>query len=494
MKGRSFSNSTVINGVALFFSSVFLISSFIAARYTGEWGEVFHNWCRIMVSPCPLVTDYFEIGGLASAMLNAGACGMGCFLFMVGLKGESKANTLAGFFLVIAHCFYGLNFLNMWPCFLAPFIYLRHKKLNFKSNLHVCMFATSFAPFISELLFRYFLQSKFRFGEMNLTGEGIISAALFAVLIGYIIPAILPGAHAWHKGYNLYNGGLAFGLFGFFVYDFMYNTMGIIPRGSLRISNSIYDLFDRSYHLYSNCFFITIFLLCIAVGYCLNGRSFRGYRRLLKDTGYQSDFAEKYGMPVCLINIGCLGLPFLIYLNLIITFTQGAGFTGPTIGVILAALTFAAMGQHPRNVWPIVAGYQLLYFVTLFFCSVQGRQIGWSISTQSYINGVAFATGLCPIVGRYGRRAGIVTGFMCASMCTATGALHGGLVLYNGGFTAGITALILLPILEHYVTSVREEIQRPRRRDPGDMIAVVEEGEEDGVETPSGYDTLHSAR
>lgn len=142
-----------------------------------------------------------------------------------------------------------------------------------------------------------------------------------------------------------------------------------------------------------------------------------------------------------------------------ILFTEGAGFTGPTIGVILAALTFTAMGQHPRNVWPILAGYQLLYITTIFLCSVSRGELTWSISTQGYINGVAFATGLCPIVGRYGIRAGLAAGFMCASMCTATSALHGGFVLYNGGFTAGITALILLPILEHYVPTVREQMK-----------------------------------
>ena len=108
----------------------------------------------------------------------------------------------------------------------------------------------------------------------------------------------------------------------------------------------------------------------------------------------------------------------------------------------MAALTFSAMGQHPRNVWPILAGYLLLYLVTLVLCRMDSREIAWTISTQGYINGVAFATGLCPIVGRYGIRAGLAAGFMCASMCTATSALHGGLVLYNGGFTAGTTALI----------------------------------------------------
>jgi len=461
----------IINGIAFGFSAAFLISALIAAFYTGEWGSVLSNWYLILISPCPLVTDYFEIGGLASAMLNAGACGMACFLTMILIKGDSHPNTLAGYFLVVAHCFYGLNFLNMWPCFLAPFLYLRMKKLDFKNNLHVCMFATSFGPFISEFLFRYTQGDAFRFGEASLTASGIALAIVFSLSIGFIIPAILPGAKAWHKGYNLYNGGLAFGVFGFFIFNFMYKTMGITPPETLHQTNAIYESFGHSYHLYATIFFLIVFAACIGFGYFLNGKSFRGYSSLLKDTGFATDFADKYGMAVCLINIGVYGITFLIYINLITIFTPGAGFTGPTIGVILAALTFTAIGQHPKNVWPILAGYVLLYLITMGFCQLNGRDITWSVSTQGYINGVAFATGLCPIVGRYGVRAGIAAGLMCASMCTATRDLHGGFVLYNGGFTAGITALILLPILEHYIPSAREELKPQNMQS---MIALVE--------------------
>ena len=64
--------------------------------------------------------------------------------------------------------------------------------------------------------------------------------------------------------------------------------------------------------------------------------------------------------------------------------------------------------------------------------------------------GAAFATGLCPIAGRYGKRFGVLAGIMCAIMCTSKSALHGGFVLYNGGLTSGITALILVPCLEYY--------------------------------------------
>ena len=48
---------------------------------------------------------------------------------------------------------------------------------------------------------------------------------------------------------------------------------------------------------------------------------------------------------------------------------------------------------------------------------------------------------------------------MCASLCTSTNALHGGLILYNGGLTTGVTALILLPILEHYIPKPRKEMK-----------------------------------
>ncbi len=476
MEQPRFSNSQIINGIAFGFSLAFFLSAIAAAFYTGVWGNVAANFYRILISPCPLVTDYFEVGGLSSAMLNASACGMACTLFMIFLKGESHANTLAGYFLVVAHCFYGLNFLNMWPCFLAPFLYFRLKKLDFKRNLHICMFSTSFAPFISELLFRY-TQENYVYGQVSLTASGILLTLLFSLVLGFVIPAILPGAKAWHKGYNLYNGGLAFGIFGFFVYNFMYKTMGITFPGRIELQNPLYEQFGHSFHLYANCFFILLFLLCIFTGYLLNGSSFKGYSQLIRQTGYGCDFADTYGMPLCLINLGAIGFVFLIYLNLIIAFTKGSGFTGPTIGVLLAALTFSALGQHPKNIWPILAGYHLLYFITLYLCHVNGRELTWTLSTQAYINGAAFATGLCPITGRYGIRAGMAAGLLCASMCTATSALHGGLVLYNGGFTAGTTALILLPILEHYVPSAREQMKEPALHFD-EMIALIKDGDE----------------
>ena len=453
-------NSRIIDGIACLFSISFFIAAGVGMVYTGlSLQTVLTDWVRIMTSPGPLVTDYFRLGSLPAAFLNAGACGISMCFFMIRLQGNSHANTLAGFFLVIAHCFYGLNFLNMWPCFFAPMIYMWMRNLNVKQNLHICMFATCFSPFIGEFLFRYTLKYRFIPGQVQITGAGLVLALLFTLLIAFVIPAILPGAQAWHKGYNLYNGGLAFGLFGFLVYNFMYKTLDVPKPLVINYSNELYEAVHRSYRGFATVYFLIIFLICLIAGWILNEGTFYGYADLIRTTGYQCNYARTFGMDLVLINIGFYGLFFFLYVFLIITFTPGAGFTGPTIGVVIASLTFTALGQHPRNIWPILCGYLLLYTVATVISNLTGNGLAWSVSTQGYINGAAFATGLCPICGRYGKRAGIAAGFLCAAMCTATGALHGGLVLYNGGFTDGITAMLLLPILEHYLPAPREDAE-----------------------------------
>ena len=465
-------NSRIIDGLTVSFSAALFLAALAGVFYTRTWKTLPLDLKRILVTPGPLVTDYFNIGSLPAAFLNAGLCGSVMSAFMILLPGPSHVNTLAGYFLVIAHCFYGLNFLNMWPCFLAPFLYLKIKGLDYNQNLHVCMFATCFSPFVSELLFRYCNTGAFIIGEGRTSPKGILLTLCFSVILAFVAPAVLPGVKAWHKGYNLYNGGLAYGMFGFLVFNFLYRTVGVTAPSIPVYTNGVYNRFGNSYQLFGNLFFLLLFLLCLQVGWYLNGKSFHGLRHLLLDTGYQSNFAKKYGMPLCLINIGLYGLLFLGYINLVISLTSGAGFTGPTFGVIFAALTFTSMGQHPRNVWPIFLGFPLLNLIATLFNHFVGGHAVWTVSTQAYINSVAFATGLCPIVGRYGEAAGVAAGVLCAALCTATGALHGGLMLYNGGFTAGIAALILIPLLEHYVKTPRDAMDQ--HIDLADMMTLDE--------------------
>jgi hypothetical protein len=214
-----------------------------------------------------------------------------------------------------------------------------------------------------------------------------------------------------------------------------------------------------------NLFFILLFLITFIIGFILNKKSVKGFKELLRCTGYGTDFTDKFGMPVCMINIATYGMAILVYLNIVFVLPEifpslpsGVGFTGASVGIVFAALTFAADGQHVKNVFPIVVGYVTLFVIVILICLVSKFDIPWTLSTQAYINGLAFATGLCPFAGKYGFRYGVLAGFMSAIICAITAEMHGGFVLYNGGFNAGLTALILIPILDFYnVKPIRDD-------------------------------------
>lgn len=444
-----------IRMLGLFFSTALLIASIAAMIYTGEsLHGMLQSWARILFAACPLVTDYFALGSLAAAFFNAAVCGYCVTLLMIFLRGAKyKPNVWAGYFLVIAHCFYGLNLINMWFPMIGFLFYCKVHGLRFRDNLDWAMFITSFGPFVSEVLFRYPFTTQliFNIGSVEIDIFRVAIAMLMSVFFGITVPSLLPGTAKLHRGFNLYNGGLATGLLGLFVYSFLYKTMGTYAPKSEVHYNYIYEEHGHSFMTFVVCFYAIVFALCIIYGFFLNGRSFRGYSDLLKDSGHKTNFPLKYGVPVTWINLGVYGFFMLAYFVVIVSTTDGAGFTGATCGIVLAAMTFSASGQHPRNVWPIIAGYILLHMLVSELCAIQGRLAPWTLSTQGYMNGLAFATGLCPFTGVYGIGAGILAGFISAVMCTSTSAIHGGFVLYNGGFTAGITALVLLPLIDTYM-------------------------------------------
>ena len=446
----------------LLVSLFFLAAAPIAVVYTKEWSFL-ENLVRILTSPSKLVTDYFALGGLGSTLFNAAICGLCTNLIVYISRAKANATILAGYMLVVAHCFYGLNFLNMWPPFIGIILYCFVMKKKIGENIHIAFFSTALAPFVSELCFRYAIEN-YSPTTVNVNWVGVALSLVCGLAIGFVIPALLPGTAAMHHGYSLYKAGLAIGILGIFLNAFMYSSLGVEKPGSTPIVNDAYYALPYGYRGFMNIFFIALFAVTFILGFVFNHRSLRGYRDLLKCTGHGTDFTDKFGMPVCMINIAVYGFAMLAYLNLVFVIPaiipglpDGVGFTGATAGIIFAALTFAADGQHIKNVFPIVVGYIALFVLVVIICLISGFDIPWTLSTQSYINGLAFATGLCPIAGKYGFRYGVLAGFMSAIICAITAEMHGGFVLYNGGFNAGLTALVLIPILDFYnVKPIRE--------------------------------------
>ncbi len=406
------------------------------------------GFLRLLFSPSPLVTDYFRLGGVGATFLNAGLCGLACSLIIWINRTPASSRSLCGYFLIVAHCFYGLNLLNMWPCFFGVLIYCIVRKKKFGDNLHMAMFATALAPFVNEFLFRYTSFDTYDANNVKTSILGVLLALFASLLFGFFVPTIVPGTAKMYRGFNLYKAGLAIGLFGFLIHSFFYTTLGIPSPITPEFDTSAYG--TQTYVSLYLVFFGSIFILCILCGLIFSKFNLKAYRELLKSSGHEVDFAETFGMETCLINVGLLGILMILYFSLSVCFTGTGVFTGPTFGVVFAAIAHAAAGQHIRNVYPVLLGFLVLCAFVHAITTLAGLPIPWTPATQGYINAAAFATGLCPFAGKYGVRIGIIAGIFCAVICTSTSMLHGGLMLYNGGFSAGFTAMLLLPILEFF--------------------------------------------
>ena len=57
-------------------------------------------------------------------------------------------------------------------------------------------------------------------------------------------------------------------------------------------------------------------------------------------------------------------------------------------------------------------------------------------------------TGLSPIAGQFGWYWGVAAGFLHMAIVQHTSFLHGGMNLYNNGFAAGLTCILVIPVIE----------------------------------------------
>ena len=132
--------------------------------------------------------------------------------------------------------------------------------------------------------------------------------------------------------------------------------------------------------------------------------------------------------------MGIMGILALSYILLI-----GAELNGPTIGGILTVVGFSAFGKHPKNALPVVLGFFIGALITI-------REPNSTVIAFSAL----FVTALAPIAGSFGVIAGMIAGFFHSLIVTNLGYLHGGLNLYNNGFTAGFVAAILVPLINTF--------------------------------------------
>lgn len=374
-----------------------------------ERENVFTGLLKIITSQAVLITDFLEIGGIGATFLNAFLIFGFNFTLMKIMKIEITGLAIASFFTVFGFSFFGKNILNIIPFYLGGILYSLYERVEFKEIFITISFASALAPFVSEVAFR-----------VDTTETSYLNAIVLGIIIGFIVTPLASKMAGFHEGFNLYNLGFTGGILGAVItsilklYKFQITPQRIIS----------YE-FDLALKLICTGTFLTL----IIVGFFINGSSFNGYKKLLCDSGLKADYIKKYGYGLTFINMGIMGfvaMGFVMFLK--------QTLNGPLLAGILTIVGFSAYGKHFINTIPILIGVYLAKFGS------------YTDSFTVALSGL-FGTSLAPVAGVYGTFWGIVAGWLHLAVVQSIGTVHGGLNLYNNGFSAGIVAGFLLPIM-----------------------------------------------
>jgi hypothetical protein len=404
-----FKNTALIR-ILMVFPALLLIFAFIYDSPT----DIALGIYKIIVSPDILLNDYLETGGLGAAFLNASLLAFANIFIIYKLKAKINGPVIAAVFTITGFSFFGKNIFNVWPVYLGGILYSRYRNTEFKNILIVMMFSTALAPIVTELSFGLHLTPYLRLPI------GIAAG----ILSGFVATPLSANMNKLHDGYNLYNIGFTAGLIGT-----IFNSL----LKSFNINIAQQQILSTEYDTPLKIILLCFFLFLIVLGFLGNGRSINGYERVLKRSGrLVTDFTQLDGYSLTFLNMGIMGL-----LSMLFVIVLGGVFNGPVFGSVLTVSGFSAFGKHPKNTIPIMVGVLLAGALKI-----------WDLNATGVIIAGLFGTTLAPIAGKYGFIAGVAAGFLHLSVVMNVGIIHGGINLYNNGFSGGIVASLMFPVLE----------------------------------------------
>ena len=424
--------------LSLFFAA-FSFSFLIAAFCMPDRADLLPGLWRIVSSPTLSSTNFFSLGGYAATFLNMGLVGFICLGLFAALKGTANNVSSLAFLLTLGFASWGITVLNVWFTFAGVLLYYIVKKEKLSGACNAMMFSTGIAPLLTDLLVRYPNAEVVGFNV-----PGLIVTVLVGLFIGFMLPAGLGHAPAVHKGFDIYSAAVPVCFLAFFLNATLYKTIGVDLPGTAT------DMTVASQSIV-NIFCLIVFGLCVVLALAM-GCQPKQYLKLLTAKDHVGNVSGTLGKEVYLMNVGVFGLFILAYYNLI-----GASFNSVTFGIIFCMLCTANSGSHPGNVWPIMLGYVVGSFGFGWLSQLAGGNYAMTINAQAIAIGLCFANGLSPITSKYGWFYGMVSAVMHFLLVTSVPNMHGGFCLYNGGFTAAVICVLLVPVLEKCVKTKAEK-------------------------------------
>ncbi len=422
-----------------------------------DFHGVWQGLITIITTQDMLITDYVEIAGIGATLVNAGVVTMMSVALLYFSKEPFNGMTVVTTMLMAGFSLFGKNFVNIWPIIFGSWLYSKYKGEKFAKYVSVSLLATALAPLVSYM-------------ALGSTIASIPVGILAGVIVGFVIPPISGYTYKIQNGINLYNVGFACGLFALMIVPVL-TAFGDNPPSAMYWNTTMN--FEWTIFLSVFC----LFLFVCGLFFC--GKTprevFQTYCKMLKKSGRSpSDFLRMFGAGPVLVNMALTGMIGMGYILLI-----GGDLNGPTMGGIFTIMGFAAFGKHPKNMVPIMIGVLL---------GAYGMHLEPNSPTLQLAG--LFGTTLAPITGQFGVIAGIVVGFIHASLVQQTSGAVAGMNLYNNGFSGGLIAIVMYPLLTEIVKKrkiklrdkdyfeVFEEstpIDPTQHSSPKDVLSVMEE-------------------
>ncbi len=376
--------------------------------------------------PARLINDFTVVGGSGGALVNA-AIMAGLTLLIIRLNDvQLSGPTIAAVFTVFGFGLFGKTPLNSIPIIIGTAISARIAGHKFKEYILIGLFGTALGPLVSFIVF-----------EMGFSGPvPVLGGVCAGILAGMLLPSVAIAMLHLHQGYNLYNMGLTCGFVGLFA-----ASMISAAKGNIAIT----VIWNTEADLLLTLFIPVLSLALILFGFLLKRKGiWEDLLNIQKLTGrLPSDFIDMVSAGGAFLNTGLLGLVSWLYVIVV-----GGDLNGPVLGGILTVMGFGVFGKHLKNSIPIVIGVVLC-------CLLFDK----SLSAPGPLLAALFATTLAPIAGEFGAFTGIIAGFIHLVMVERTGAWHGGIDLYNNGFAGGLTAALIISVIEWYRNSRPEDFE-----------------------------------
>ena len=381
---------------------------------------------KIMITEDALITDYMEIAGVGAAFVNSALVTLISIGILYLAKDPINGYTVVEIGLMAGFALFGKNIVNIWPIIGGTFLYAKLRREPFYTYASVSLLATALSPVVSYVALD--------------NGWGNLPAGvLVGILIGFILPPLSAYTYKIQNGMNLYNMGFACGLLALILAPVM-SSMGA------DLSTNYH--WATGYNLPLGAAMGGMCIVFIAAGLFFCKRpvwaAWAGYRRLLQTTGRApSDYLRMLGSAPVLINMGVNGLIGIVFI-----LVTGGDLNGPTIGGIMTIIGFSAFGKHARNITPVMLGVVL-----------GGLLLHQDLGAGAMQLAMLFGTTLAPVSGYFGWPFGIVAGFLHSAVVLYAGSPVSGLNLYNNGFSGGLIAIVLYPIITAAIRHRKPELQ-----------------------------------